>query len=368
MLIHRKIGVLCLLAGAGGMLGACKDRPKPAGGGQAAESHPDPSRRRASPNRRASPERRPGPGRQPAQAATGASIRAALKAARTDDAHYRALDRFVRGWPATRSALPAVLELLRTKSGIRGGVALSIARLGAPLAPALVAMVRRDPTDDDTLLAAGVLAYHLVSPHGLTVRSAAEREKTRAALAPIQEPLWKKFQADRRPDYEIYQGVAAGAEATLERLRPPFPKGGLTRVAMVLYLILTADPEESLLEAKRRAKWRAKLAPLAGPFARALAGAQGYGRGNGESPDSLVLGLSVLGTAGAAAVANEPGLQAPAQCPRVLQVLLAVAEQGGATAAAPARPALQRCLPHAGDAGLAQRGRALLRAVKKGNK
>ncbi len=291
-----------------------------------------------------------------------AAIRQDLRSPGNDDRHYNALDRLVKGWPATREALTDALWLLRTDGTIRGGVALSLARLGPALVRPLLDMVARDPTDKATLVAAGVLAYHLVSPQGLTPRSEAEREKIRAALRPLQKPLWQAFLADNRPDYEIYQGVAVGAADTVKRFRPPFAKSGLTRVAMVLYLILTRKKQEAFLPPKQRAALRKQAAPLAAHFAKALGRAKNDG--SGESPDSLVLGLSVLGRAGAAAVAREKTLRTAERCPHVVKALVNVQEQAGDAAVVPARAVLQRCVTLLPDPALTRLAKGLLAKLK----
>ena len=136
------------------------------------------------------------------------------------------------------------------------------------------------------------------------------------------------------------------------------PEGGLSRVAMVLYLMLTRLPTEVLLPEAERATIRRTLAPLAAPFAKALGNARPGPEG--ESPDSLLLGLSVLGSAGAATLANEPSLRALERCDAVVKVLLSLEEQAGPRATAPARESLARCVGKLADPGLSEKAKALL--------
>lgn len=281
-----------------------------------------------------------------------------LRHGATNDRRYAALDRFVTHWPADRDSLPDVLDVMVREEALRGGFALSLARLGAPLVPALVTLVGKAPKDGPTLLAAGVLAYSLVSPQGMAPLPEPKRAELRRALAPLREALWPAFLADTRPDYEIYQGLATGGLDTAKRFQAPVPEGGLTRVAMVLYLMLTRLPNEILLPEEERKAIRGTLAPLAVPMAKALATARpGLA---GESPDSLLLGLSVLGSASAAALTNEPAFRAPEGCEALVKVLVSLDEQSGPRTVAPAREALARCTGKIADPTLTEKAKALL--------
>ena len=295
---------------------------------------------------------------KPKQQAAGGRVAMALRSAVDDDARDKALQAFVLGWPRTRGALPAALERLRTDGPNRGGIALALARLGQPLVKPLIAMLERDPKDKNTLLAAGVLAYHLVFPGGLVKRTPAEYASLRAALAPTFAPLWAAFMADPRPDYEIYQGVAVGADEAIKRFRGPIPPGGLTRVGMVLYLVLSGLPNEVMLPAAHRKRLREQVVGLAGPMVAALTRVRADG--SGESPDSLMIGLSVLGRATAVALAKNPTFRQPARCPFVVKTVAGLMEQFPASEAAPAKPLLTACATKAQATEARQQAKTLL--------
>ncbi|MFH2010398.1 MAG: hypothetical protein ABI333_27615 [bacterium] len=277
-------------------------------------------------------------------------------------AREKAVDAFVRGWPSTRAALPAVLELLRWDGGNRGAYAMSLARLGKALAPVVNAMVAEKPGDKPTILAAGVLAYHLVVRGGVTKRAEAEFEEIRRALRPSFEYFWKAFLSDLVPEGEIYQGVAVGAEEAVGRFRPPFPPKGLTRVAMVLYFALSRIPDQAVVPPVVRKRLRQQAAPLAAFFAPALATA---GQDpTGESPDSLVLGLAVLGTASAVALSQTPALHRPERCPVLVKALSNLVEQSGARAAALAAGLLEGCARQTTNPAASAQARTLLAALR----
>ncbi len=270
-----------------------------------------------------------------------ALLRGHLTLSATQKQRLAAMDSLVKGWPGTRPALSAALGLLRADEENRGAYALSLARLGRALISALHQMVARAPLHLPTLRAAGALAYHLVVRDGLTRRTDGELAALRMELAPTVRYLWKVFLSDTRPDYEIYQGLAAGGEDTVKRLVPPVPAGGLTRVAMVLYLILTSRPNEALLPARDRSRLRKLARPLAMPFAKALSVARSDG--TGESPDSLMLGLSVLGGAGARAVAALPAMAGKGACPTVVKLAHNLLEQSPPAEVEPLRALLRGC-------------------------
>lgn len=296
-----------------------------------------------------------------------ANIQKRLALSVPEKERYAALDQLVKGWPRTKGALTAALGLLRADKENRGGFAMSLARLGRPLVPALNQMVARASLHLPTLLAAGVLSYHLVVRSGLTKRTDAELAAMRKALRPSFEPIYAAFRIDTRPEYEIYQGVAVGTEEAIRRFGLPIAKGGLTRVAMVLYLILSGKPNGALLPAADRARLRKQAVGLAKPFAEALAKARPDG--TGESPDSLMLGLSVLGIDAAKALAAVPDLGKQGGCLVAIKSAYNLLDEVSASEVAPLRPLLQRCTGFKWDANprIPQALKKLLAKLPAGN-
>lgn len=273
-----------------------------------------------------------------------ANIQKRLLLSAPEKQRFAALEQLVKGWPQTRGALPAALGLLRADKENRGLLAMSLARLGRPLVAPLNALTAKSPLHLPTLRAAGALAYHLVARSGLSKRTDAEFAALRKALAPTVKRITAAMLADTRPEYEIYQGVAVGAGESIRQFKLPIVKGGLTRVAMVLYLILTNKPNEALLPATDRAGLRKRALHLAQPFAVALPNTRGDGRG--ESPDSLLIGLSVLGLPAAQALAAVPAMSEQAGCMFAIKAAHNLLDQFTATEAMPLRAVLQKCTKH----------------------
>lgn len=257
---------------------------------------------------------------------------------------FAALEQIVKGWPRHKQALPAALGLLRADKENRGMLAMSLARIGRPLVPAINALTKKTPRHLPTLRAAGALAYHLVVRNGLTKRSDAEFAALRKALSPTVKRITAVMMTDTRPEYEIYQGVAVGTGDSIRKFKLPIVEGGLTRVAMVLYLILTTKPNEALLPEADRARLRKLALHLAKPFAEALPNTRMDGRG--ESPDSLMIGLSVLGLPAAQALATVPAMAKPAGCMFAIKLVHNLLEQFTRKEALPLRPLLQKCTKH----------------------
>lgn len=270
-----------------------------------------------------------------------AHLRKGMTLGATEKERYAAIDKLVKGWPRTKGALPAALGLLRADKENRGGFAMSLARLGQPLVPALCRMVAKSPRHLPTARAAGALAYHLVLRSGLTKRTDAELARLRTELRPVFKAVHALFLTDTRPEYEIYQGVAVGGAEAIGRFKLPIPQGGLTRVAMVLYLILTNKSDEALLPAPDRVRLRKQVVALAKPFAEALPRARPDG--TGESPDSLMIGLSVLGVHAARALATVPALGKQAGCLIIVKALHNLLDQFPVQTAEPLRPLLKKC-------------------------
>jgi hypothetical protein len=291
-----------------------------------------------------------------------ASLVLELRSARDDQRRYQLLDDFVHRWPATRAGLPAVLDIARTDDVNRGGLVMSLARLGQPLVPAVLSMVERTPHDLNTLLAAGAMAYQLVHPTGLTPRPDAEREAFRRGFAPLLDTFWRQLLTDTVQPVEILQGVAIHGEAALRRMRPPFPKHGASRLALVVRLILSQTKDEAHFPKAERTRLRALAAPLAPHFARALATAEGKDP-SGEAPSALILGLSVLGIAATAAVEQEPGLATDERCPALLELGKELLEQFPPDQARPLAGRLALCGARMPDPELSGRAGGLLVAL-----
>lgn len=285
---------------------------------------------------------RPSPPRLTAEV-TSLQKRLVLSASEKD--RYGAVDQLVKGWPRTQGALGAALGLVRADTENQGGLAMSLAGLGRPLVPALNKMVAGSPRHLPTLRAGGVLSYHLVVLSGLTQRTDVELAALRKALRPTFEHMWAMFLTEDRPDLEIYLGVAVGASEAIRRFLARLAQGKesqkLTRVAMALNLILSNKPNEIVVPAPERARLRNQSAPLAKRFAEALPKARPDGAG--ESPASLLLGLSVLGAPAARALAAVFHSAKPAECRLAVKSAQGLLDQFPASELAPLRPLLKRC-------------------------
>ncbi len=268
-------------------------------------------------------------------------IRKHLALSATEKERFGALEKLVKGWPRTRGALPAALGLTMADKENRGMLAMSLARVGKPLVAAINQMTAKAPLHLPTLRAAGALAYHLVARGGLTKRSDAEFAALRKALLPTVKRIRGVFNSDTRPVYEIYQGVAVGGEESIRSFKLPIVKDGLTRVAMVLYLILSNKANEALLPAAQRARLRKLALPLAKPFAEAMPSTRRDG--TGESLDSLLIGISVLGIDAARALVAAPGMSKQPGCPIAIKAAHNLVEQFSVQEALPLRPLLVKC-------------------------